>query len=75
MGGISKENPTNKELEDDAKALFLLQQAMDETILHRTIRFDTAKKAWDLIKNENQGTSRMVAVRQQTLGQILICCR
>lgn len=30
------------ELENDA--LFLLQQAVDETILHRIVRFDTAKE-------------------------------
>lgn len=28
--GISKEEPIEKEIEDDAKALFLLQQAIDE---------------------------------------------
>lgn len=63
--GISKDKPTEKELEDDAKALFLLQQAVDEIILHRIARFDLAKEAWDHINNENQGTSRMVSVRQQ----------
>ncbi|XP_039128903.1 uncharacterized protein LOC120265040 [Dioscorea cayenensis subsp. rotundata] len=67
--GISAKEPTEKELEDDAKILFLLQQPVDETILHRIVRFDSAKEAWDHIKNENQGTSRMVSVKQQTLRQ------
>ncbi|XP_039118662.1 uncharacterized protein LOC120254665 [Dioscorea cayenensis subsp. rotundata] len=67
--GFSKEKPSEKDLEDDAKALFLLQQAVDETILHRIVRFDSAKEAWDHLKNENQGTSRMVSIRQQALRQ------
>ncbi|XP_039133272.1 uncharacterized protein LOC120270333 [Dioscorea cayenensis subsp. rotundata] len=54
---------------DDAKALFLLQQAISETIFHRIVRFNTAKEAWIHIKNENQGTSKMVSMRQQTLRQ------
>lgn len=68
--GVSKEGSEAKVLEnekDDAKALFLLQQAVDETILHRIMRFDTTKEAWEHIKNENQGTSQMVSLRQQTL--------
>ncbi|XP_039133748.1 uncharacterized protein LOC120270743 [Dioscorea cayenensis subsp. rotundata] len=68
--GFSEEKkPTEKEMEDDAKAFFLLQQAVDESILHRLVRFETAKGAWDHLKEENQGTSRMVSVRQQTLRQ------
>lgn len=58
--GISKEKPTKRDLEDVAKALFLLQQAINKTILHRIVRFDMAKEESDHIKNENQGTSRMV---------------
>lgn len=67
--GISKYKPTEKEVEDDSKALFLLQQAVYETILHKIVEFDSAKEACYHIKNENQGTSRMVTVRQQTLRQ------
>lgn len=70
--GVSKEGKEAKKLEnekDDAKALFLLQQAVDETILYRIVRFDTAKEAWEHIKNENRGTSKMFFVRQQTLRQ------
>lgn len=37
---ISKENLIEKEVEDDAKALFLLQQALDETILRKLAKFD-----------------------------------
>lgn len=67
--GISKYKPTEKEVEDDSKALFLLQQAVYETILHKIVEFDSAKEACYHIKNENQGISRMVTVRQQTLRQ------
>lgn len=43
--GINTDEPTEKEVEDDVKALLLLQQAMDETILHRIFRYNSAKEA------------------------------
>lgn len=68
--GVDKDGSEDKKMEnekDDAKALFLIQQAVDEIIFHRIVRFNSAKEAWDHIKNENQGTSKMI--RQQTLRQ------
>lgn len=67
--GISSEEPTKKEIDVDAKALFLLQQAVDETTLHKMVRFDSTKEALVHIKNGNQGTSRMDSVRHQILRQ------
>lgn len=48
--GVVKEGPEDKMMEsekDDAKALFILQQAVDDTVLHRLVKFNTAKEAWD----------------------------
>ncbi|XP_039127079.1 uncharacterized protein LOC120263279 [Dioscorea cayenensis subsp. rotundata] len=44
-------------------------EVVDESVLHRLGRFESAKEAWDHLKNEDQGSSRMILVRQQTLRQ------
>lgn len=54
----------------DAKAFFLIQQAVDEPMFDRIVRFTTAKEAWEHIKTEYHGSARMVvSVRRQTLRQ------
>ncbi|XP_039143999.1 uncharacterized protein LOC120281163 [Dioscorea cayenensis subsp. rotundata] len=55
--------------EKDAKALYLIQQAVDESIFVRIARFTTAKEAWEHIKQEFMGSIRMVLVRRQTFRQ------
>ena len=53
----------------DSKALFFLQQAVHETIFSRIAAAKTAKQAWQILKTEFQGFSRVVAVKMQTLRQ------
>lgn len=35
---------------DDAKALYLIQQLVDESIFDRIVRFTTSKEAWEHIQ-------------------------
>ncbi|XP_039119388.1 uncharacterized protein LOC120255681 [Dioscorea cayenensis subsp. rotundata] len=53
----------------DAKALCLIQQAVDGPILDRIEEAETAHDAWEIVKNLYQGTSKMMTVRKQALGQ------
>ncbi|XP_077228565.1 uncharacterized protein LOC143861537 [Tasmannia lanceolata] len=51
----------------DARALFIIQQAMDEPIFPRIMAATTSKEAWDLLQEEYQGTSKVISVKLQTL--------
>ncbi|GKC99250.1 hypothetical protein Tco_1169525 [Tanacetum coccineum] len=54
----TSEETTNKENHKrDAKALFFIQQAVDETIFSRTVAANSAKEAWDTLKIEYQSCS------------------
>lgn len=44
----------------DAKALCLIQQAMDEPILDQIVEAATTKEAWEIIKGEYQGSSQVM---------------
>ena len=55
----------------DAKALFLIQQALDERVLVRITEAQTSKQAWDILKIEYQGSSKIIAVKLHTLRQEL----
>ncbi|XP_039123353.1 uncharacterized protein LOC120259967 [Dioscorea cayenensis subsp. rotundata] len=47
----------------DAKALCLIQQAIDGPILDRIEEAETAHDAWEIVKNVYQGTSKMMTVK------------
>ncbi|GAV61290.1 DUF4219 domain-containing protein/UBN2 domain-containing protein [Cephalotus follicularis] len=51
----------------DAKALFFIQQGLHETVFSRVSAAETAKEAWDTLRNEFQGTTKVKAVKLQTL--------
>ncbi|KAL4325065.1 hypothetical protein GQ457_11G028180 [Hibiscus cannabinus] len=70
--GYSEEGVTVEALRDykkkDAKALFFIQQAVDDAIFSSQISAATkAKEAWDALKNGYQGTTRVLTVKLQTL--------
>lgn len=70
--GISSsgdETHTSTLLEKDARALHFIQQALDKKTITRISEAQTAKKAWDLLKMEHQGSSKIVAVKLHTLRQ------
>ncbi|KAL4334611.1 hypothetical protein GQ457_07G011520 [Hibiscus cannabinus] len=70
--GYSEEGVAVEALRDykkkDAKALFFIQQAVDDAIFSSRISAATkAKEAWDALKNGYQGTTRVLTVKLQTL--------
>ncbi|XP_039132308.1 uncharacterized protein LOC120269083 [Dioscorea cayenensis subsp. rotundata] len=63
------ETQANALMEKDARALHFIQQALDEKIITRISEAQTAKEAWDLLKMEHQGSTKMVTVKLHTLRQ------
>ncbi|XP_039123490.1 uncharacterized protein LOC120260116 [Dioscorea cayenensis subsp. rotundata] len=58
--GFSEEGDAtriNDSLKKDAKAMYLIQRALDSRILVRISEAKTAKEAWDILKTEFQGDS------------------
>lgn len=51
----------------DSKALFLIQQTLDDEIFPRIISATTSKQAWDTLKQEFLGDKKIVMVRLQSL--------
>ena len=56
-----------KNKKKDSKALFLIQQAMEESIFPRVAAATRSKHAWDTLQNSYQGTSKVKLVRLQML--------
>ncbi|GKB15468.1 hypothetical protein Tco_0849391 [Tanacetum coccineum] len=64
----TSEETTNKENQKrDAKALFFIQQAVDETIFSRIAAANSAKEAWDTLK-----TYQMRAYRDKVADDIVV---
>ncbi|GJV82292.1 hypothetical protein Tco_1522190 [Tanacetum coccineum] len=64
----NQNEPTNKENQKrDAKALFFIQQAVDETIFSRIVAANSAKEAWDTLKTEYPGSAKVITVKLQIL--------
>ncbi|XP_039143968.1 uncharacterized protein LOC120281110 [Dioscorea cayenensis subsp. rotundata] len=57
----------NESMKKDAKALFLIQQALDPRVLIRISEAKTAKEAWDIIKTEFQGDPSTLTVELHSL--------
>jgi hypothetical protein len=55
----------NGNIKKDAKALFIIQQAIHETIFPRISSTTKSKKAWDLLQNVFQGTNKVKTVKLQ----------
>ncbi|XP_037492803.1 uncharacterized protein LOC105643764 [Jatropha curcas] len=51
----------------DAKALFFLQQAVSDEIFSHISAAATSKEAWQILKNEFQGCSKVITVKLQSL--------
>ncbi|XP_026378463.1 uncharacterized protein LOC113272887 [Papaver somniferum] len=55
----------------DAKALYTLQSAVDDTIFPRIMGATTAKEAWAKLKEEFQGNEKVRTIKLQTLRRDL----
>jgi Reverse transcriptase (RNA-dependent DNA polymerase)/gag-polypeptide of LTR copia-type/Integrase core domain/GAG-pre-integrase domain/Domain of unknown function (DUF4219)/Zinc knuckle len=66
--GTPNPNPnpdeTNKR---DAKALMLIQQAMDDSIFPKIASCTKAKDAWVILQNSFQGTAKVMVIKLQNL--------
>ena len=51
----------------DAKALFFIQQAMDDVIFRRISAATRSKEAWDGLNIAYKGTAKVVTIKLQTL--------
>ncbi|XP_021758678.1 uncharacterized protein LOC110723641 [Chenopodium quinoa] len=51
----------------DAKALYLIQNAVKYTIFPRIMRANTAKEAWEILQQEFQGDSKVRSIKLQSL--------
>lgn len=51
----------------DAKALAIIQQAVDNSVFSRIVACTTSKQAWFVLKREYQGDSKVKVVRLQSL--------
>ncbi|KAK4424684.1 hypothetical protein Salat_1662000 [Sesamum alatum] len=70
--GYNEEGVTADALKDlrkkDAKALFFIQQAIDDAIFSsRTSATTKSKEPWDALRNGYQGTTKVLTVKLQTL--------
>lgn len=51
----------------DAKALFFIQQAVDDSIFSRIAAATSSKQAWMILKTEYQGSNKVITVKLQSL--------
>ncbi|KAL0424087.1 UNVERIFIED_CONTAM: hypothetical protein Sradi_0943500 [Sesamum radiatum] len=68
--GYGDEGATDDTLKElrkkDAKALFFIQQAVDDAVFSSRISAATrAKEAWDALRNGYQGTTKVLTVKLQ----------
>ena len=59
------------EKQKDAKALFVLQQAVTDSIFPRLMRATTSKQAWDILQLEFQGNAKVKSIKLQGLRREL----
>lgn len=77
-GFSTSENPSveqlrqeKKERQKDATALYAIQLAVDDTNFSRIMGATTSKEAWDLLKEEFQGTAKVRSIKLQTMRRDL----
>ncbi|XP_071688831.1 uncharacterized protein [Rutidosis leptorrhynchoides] len=61
-GEKSKENQKR-----DAKSLFIIQQAAEESIFSRIAAATTSNEAWTILQTEFKGSSKVITVKLQSL--------
>ncbi|KAI0526922.1 hypothetical protein KFK09_002516 [Dendrobium nobile] len=61
------EGRNNDNKKKDSKALFFIQQAMDDSVFSRISMAETSKEAWDILEKEFQGSLRVKTVKLQSM--------
>ncbi|XP_019465377.1 PREDICTED: coiled-coil domain-containing protein 186-like [Lupinus angustifolius] len=64
---VAQKKELKENVQKDAKALFILQQALAETIFPRIMGATSAKEAWDTLKEEFHGSDKVRTIKLQTL--------
>lgn len=72
--GIEDEAKQKENQKRDSKALFVIQQAVDESIFSRIAASTTAQQAWSILKTEFQGSSKVIIVKLQSLRREFETC-
>ena len=65
----SNEKKENKK--KDAKALYLIQQAITDKFFPRIISATSSKEAWQILQNEFQGTEKVRVVKLLTVKRYI----
>ncbi|XP_020269489.1 uncharacterized protein LOC109844775 [Asparagus officinalis] len=69
-GFVDTDEP-NQQLRDtckkDSKALFMIQQAVDDEIFPQIAAATTSKEAWEILKKEYLGDEKVISIKLQTL--------
>nr|GLL21955.1 uncharacterized protein LOC104612075 [Ipomoea trifida] len=69
--GYEKEEKDEQKLKEakkkDAKALFFLQQSVSDSLFPRIASAATSKEAWQSLKTEFQGSTKVIEVKLQSL--------
>lgn len=61
------ENRLKESLKKDAKALYLIQQALDERVLIRIFEAKSAKEVWETLRTKFQGNQNIITVKLHAL--------
>lgn len=73
--GYTEEGKNKEEIKElkqqDVDALYLIQQGLDERILIRITKAETAKQAWGILNTEYQGNTKILSVKLYSLRQEL----
>lgn len=64
---IDEEAKLRENKKRDSKALFYIQQAIDDTIFSKIASASTAKEAWTILRTSFHGSSTVIQVKLQTL--------
>ena len=64
---IEEKETLSETKKNDVNALFIIQQAVHETIFSRIAAATTSKQAWSILQKEFQGDSKVIIVKLQSL--------
>lgn len=63
---VAQKNELKDCRKKDSKALLVIQQAVHESIFPRIAAANKSKDAWKILKDEYQGTDKVITVKLQT---------
>ena len=58
---------SSKKIKTDARALLFIQQGISKTIFPKILGAKKSKDAWDIVKEEFQGSIKVISIKLQSL--------